>query len=105
MSQNKKNKSLGFLRRNDKTKEKSPDATGTIAIQRHLLEELLSQMDKANADEITANLAAWSYNNENDQFLSVELSPKYVSKKTAKTFPKRNPFAVISQKGNKLPYC
>jgi hypothetical protein len=70
-----KQKSLGSLRIQQKTKPRSPELQGTIRIQRHTLEAISKQLDDNN--EVIANLAAWKHHDGNDFYLSVELSPKY----------------------------
>ena len=70
-----KHKSLGSLRIQQKTKPRSPELTGTIQIQRHTLEAIMTQMD--DDDDVVANLAAWKHHDGKDHYLSVELSPKY----------------------------
>lgn len=78
----KKQKSLGSLRIQQKTKPRSPELKGTIRIQRHTLEAIINQMDED--DEVTTNLAAWKHHDGNDFYLSVELSPKYESQSVGK---------------------
>ena len=80
-------KSLGSLRIQQKTKPRSPELKGTIRIQRHTLETIISHME--DDDEVIANIAAWKHHDGNDFYLSVELSPKYegnsVGKRERKT--------------------
>jgi hypothetical protein len=78
----KKQKSLGSLRIQQKTKPRSPELKGTIRIQRHTLEAIFNQIDDYH--EVIANLAAWKHHDGNDFYLSVELSPKYESKSVGK---------------------
>jgi|688.fasta_scaffold1081071_1 hypothetical protein len=73
----KKQKSLGSLRIQQKTKPRSPELRGTIRIQRHTLEAISNQID--DDEEVIANLAAWKHHDGNDFYLSVELSPKFKS--------------------------
>jgi hypothetical protein len=81
----KKQKSLGSLRIQQKTKPRSPELKGTIRIQRHTLEAITNEMD--DDDEVTSNLAAWKHHDGNDFYLSVELSPKYESQSVGKRRP------------------
>jgi hypothetical protein len=70
--------SVGVLKKHQKTKEKSPDLTGQINIQRHTLEVLASQLMATTADEVTCNIAAWnSRGYDGEPFLSVVISPRY----------------------------
>jgi hypothetical protein len=78
----KKQKSLGSLRIQQKTKPRSPELRGTIRIQRHTLEAFLNQID--DDYEVIANLAAWKHHDGTDFYLSVELSPKYESQSVGK---------------------
>jgi hypothetical protein len=73
----KKQKSLGSLRIQQKTKPRSPELKGTLRIQRHTLEAISSQI--SDDDEVIANLAAWKHHDGNDFYLSVELSPKFAN--------------------------
>ena len=90
----KQKKSLGFLRKAQKTKERSPDCVGPIKIQRTTLETLMNQLEQSDANELEANLAGWQNQDRKGQFLTVELSPKYVSKKS-----------VVKPKGANLFSC
>jgi hypothetical protein len=71
----KKQKSLGSLRIQQKTKPRSPELKGTIRIQRHTLEAISNQIN--DEEEVIANLAAWKHHDGKDFYLSVELSPKF----------------------------
>jgi hypothetical protein len=71
-------RSLGALRKAPKTKPKSPDVQGTMKAQRHTIAVLVKQLAETNADEITCNLAGWFNRDSSGQYLTVELSPRYV---------------------------
>ncbi len=43
--------SLGFLRKTEKTKPRSPDLTGTLQLQRHTLEAIVKQFKESDADQ------------------------------------------------------
>jgi hypothetical protein len=77
-NQIKRKKSLGKLRQHQKTKLRSPDATGKLYIQRHTLVEILRQLDETGGDEITCNIAGWKNTDQDGQYLSVEVSPEFV---------------------------
>jgi hypothetical protein len=69
-------KSLGALRKAEKTKPRSPDLIGQLHIQRHTLREIVAQAKETDDEEVICNLAAWR--NEDRQgatYLCVELSP------------------------------
>ena len=71
-------RSLGSLRKATKTKDRSPDFTGTLKLQRHTLETIAKQFKDGDADEIECCLAGWRNSDPNGHpYLSVELSPKY----------------------------
>jgi len=72
-------RSLGALRKNSKTKPKSPDLTGQIKLQRHTIETIAKQFERTESDEVVANLAGWENSDHSGQYLTVELSPRYVS--------------------------
>jgi hypothetical protein len=73
-----KKKSLGALRKHQKTKPRSPDATGKLYFQRHTLAEICRQLKEGSGDEISCNIAAWRNNDQHGQYLTVEVSPEYV---------------------------
>jgi hypothetical protein len=76
---NKKKKSPGALRKHQKTKLNSPDATGKLYFQRHTLAEICRQFDEVCGDEITCNIAAWRNNDQRRPYLTVEVSPLFVA--------------------------
>ena len=78
--QNKKKKSLGALRKHQKTKPNSPDATGKLYFQRQTLAEICRQLDEVGGDdEIACNIAAWRNNDQRGPYLTVEVSPQFVT--------------------------
>jgi hypothetical protein len=77
--QNKGKKSLGALRKHQKTKPRSPDATGKLCLQRHTLTEISRQLDEIGGDEISCNIAAWRNNDQRGPYLTVEVSPQFVA--------------------------
>ncbi len=75
-------RSLGSLRKTEKTKPRSPDCTGTMKIQRHTLETIAKQFQEADATEIDCCLAGWRNSDQNGHpYMTVELSPKYVARR------------------------
>jgi hypothetical protein len=77
------NRSLGDLRNAPKTKENSPDVKGKMKLQWHTLKVLIQQMEESDTDEIVCCLAGWFHGKGDGKFISVELSPLFVSKKAA----------------------
>jgi len=74
--------SLGSLRKATKTKERSPDFTGKLKLQRLTMEVFAKQFKETDADEIDCCLAGWRNTDANGQpYLSVEISPKYVARR------------------------
>ena len=71
-------RSLGALRKNTKTKSRSPDLVGTLALQRHTIEVIAKQFEETGGDEITCCLAGWTNHDANGPYLTIEISPKYV---------------------------
>src|SRR6266404_61328 len=59
--------SIGELRKNTKTKIQSPDWTGKIQLQRHLLKELARQMNETKGSEVFAS-ATMRWDEEEEEF-------------------------------------
>jgi hypothetical protein len=74
----KSKRSLGALRPNqNKTKPKSPGLIGELHFQRHTLEEICRQLDEDSA-EVVCNIAGWKNRDQQGEYLTVEVSPKFV---------------------------
>ena len=71
-------KSLGILRKAHKTKPRSPDATGTLAIQLHTLLAIVKGFDANRDDEVICNIAGWKNQDRQGPYLTVELSPRFL---------------------------
>ena len=69
--------SLGTLRPNNKTKDRSPDATGIIRIKRHLILALYQKLTESADDDVVANLAGWFYEDANGRYMRVQLSEEF----------------------------
>ncbi len=75
-------RSLGSLRKTEKTKPRSPDFTGTMKLQRHTLEIIAKQFQETDAGAIDCCLAGWRNTDANGQsYLTVEISPKYIARR------------------------
>ena len=74
-----KKRSLGKLRVPPKTKERSPDMTGTLCLQRHTAALILKAFENTDDDEAFCNIAAWVNQDHEGQYLTVEISPKYMA--------------------------
>ena len=64
--------------KNKKTKPQSPDATGKFHFQRHTLREIYGQLTDGD-DEVVCNVACWRNSDQYGAYLTVEISPKFVS--------------------------
>ncbi len=77
-----KKRSLGTLRKATKTKDRSPESTGTLKLQRHTFETIARQFQEAASDEVECCIAAWrNIDAKGESYVTVELSPKYVSRR------------------------
>jgi hypothetical protein len=73
-----KKRSLGALRKAPETKSRSPDLAGQLSLQRHTMEAIAKQFEGTNGEEVVCCLAGWINQDSSGQYLTVELSPKYV---------------------------
>ena len=74
----KQKRSLGTLRKANKTKPKSPDLTGQMKLQRHTAAAIIEQFGQDHVEEIVCNIAGWRNEDYNGLYLTVELSPRFV---------------------------
>ena len=70
--------SLGALRKNNKTKPKSPDLTGQMKLQRHTAAAIVERFNHDGIEEVICNIAGWKNQDHNGPYLTVELSPRFV---------------------------
>ena len=75
----KQKRSLGALRKNNKTEPKSPDLTGQMKLQRHTAAAIVEQFSHDGIEEVVCNIAAWRNQDYNSSYLTVELSPRFVA--------------------------
>ena len=73
-------RSLGILKKAEKTKPRSPDLIGTIKIEEHTLKTLVDHYKESGS--LTANLAGWVYADKQGKRITVELSPRYQKRAT-----------------------
>jgi hypothetical protein len=71
-------KSLGLLRKAQKTKPRSPDVTGKLCFQRHTLAAIVKDLEQKGGNEVTCNIAGWLNYDQHEQYLTVEISPRFV---------------------------
>jgi hypothetical protein len=86
-------KSLGALWKAKKTKPRSPDVTGKLSLQRHTLAAIVQEIAKTGSEEVICNIAGWVNRNQHGEYLTVEISPRFVPHKQQS--PKRGIFAFI----------
>ena len=79
----KQKRSLGTLRKANKTKPKSPDLTGQMKLQRHTAAAIVEQFSHDNIEEVVCNIAGWRNQDHNGPYLTVELSPRFVARTQA----------------------
>jgi len=72
--------SLGTLRKNNKTKPKSPDLTGQMKLQRHTAAAIVEQFRHDGIEEVICNIARWKNQDHLRPYLTVELSPRFVAR-------------------------
>ena len=71
-------KSLGKLRKANKTKPRSPDVTGKLTLQRHTLTAIVKDLEETGGVEVICNIAGWLNHDQLGRYLTVEVSPRYV---------------------------
>jgi hypothetical protein len=74
----KQKRSLGALRKANKTEPRSPDLTGQMKLQRHTAAAIVEQFSHDDIEEVVCNIAGWKNQDYNGPYLSVELSPRFV---------------------------
>ena len=75
-------RSLGSLRKATKTKDRSPDFTGTLKMQRYTMDTIAKQFKDTDAEETNCCIAGWRNTDANGHaYLSFEISPKYVARR------------------------
>ena len=70
-------RSLGALRKANKTKPRSPDLTGQLKLQRHTAAAIVEQFNQDHIQEVVCNIAGWKNQDHNGSYLTVELSPRF----------------------------
>jgi|HubBroStandDraft_6_1064221.scaffolds.fasta_scaffold462777_2 hypothetical protein len=71
-------RSLGELRRANKTKQRSPDVTGKLRLQRHTLQAIVRDLKETDGGEVICNIAGWKNQDQHGPYLTVEISPRFV---------------------------
>jgi hypothetical protein len=97
-----KKRSLGALRRAEKSKPRSPDMIGQLKLQRHTLEAIAKQLSSLDDDEIVCNIAGWLNHDYQGTYLTIEISPKFplsVSRQSV-TVPRSDLSAFLGDQGD-----
>jgi len=77
-----KKRSLGALRKTPKTKDRSPDSTGILKLERHTFDAIAKQFRETDADTIDCCIAGWrNTDSKGERYVTVEISPKYVARR------------------------
>jgi hypothetical protein len=76
----KQKRSLGTLRKANKTKPRSPDLTGQMKLQRHTAAAIVEQFSHDDVEEVVCSIAGWKHQDYRGPYLSVELSPRFVAR-------------------------
>ena|SRR5271155_6227374 len=80
-------RSLGTLRKAEKTKPRSPDLVGQLGLQRHTMAIIAKQFKETEDEEIQCCIAGWRNSDHQGSYLTVELSPRYASRRSEPTKP------------------
>ena len=80
-------RSLGALRKATKKKPKSPDLIGTMRLPRHTIQAILKDVADPEFEDVVCNLAGWRNDDHQGPYLTVEISPKYVSREASPARP------------------
>ena len=84
-----KKRSLGALRKAEKTKAQSPDMTGLMRLQRHTLETISQQLDETGGDEIVMlHRGLGKRRRRMVNILQWRLSPRFVKRAYRPTYRK-----------------
>jgi hypothetical protein len=82
-------RSIGKLRPTVRTKPKSPDFTGKLALQESTLAALWQQMQSTSGDEILCNIAGWVNIDSQGKYLTIEISPPFPQSESNRPQPNR----------------
>jgi hypothetical protein len=75
-------RSLGKLRRNSCMTAKSPAMVGQLTLQRHTFDAIATQFSDQEGDAVVVNIAAWVNHDALGQYLTTEISPRFVSRQS-----------------------
>jgi len=77
MSKQYKKHSLGTLRQATRTKDKSPNILGQIALQCSDVIAIHRYLQQTGRDEVICNIAGWFYEDSQGRCITVQISPPY----------------------------
>jgi len=78
-------RSLGTLRPAVRTKDRSPNVIGPIAIQRSDSTEIQRIFQETGCEEVICGLAGWFYTDAQGKCITVQLSPPYGRRPVVRT--------------------
>ncbi len=84
---------LSLARDQKNRKLRAPDFTGKIKIHKRLIQTWADQLfEQGSPSELIASAAIWlNFNDDGTQFLTLEISPHFPSRKPIATPPKNKP--------------
>jgi len=77
--------SLGTLRQAARTKDRSPNLLGKLALQRSDFVEIQRHFQDGRRQEVVCGIAGWFYSDDEGSLIQVQLSPPYVKKPVVDT--------------------
>jgi hypothetical protein len=77
----------GGVEKSYQKKPKSPDLIGTMRLQRHTIQAILKDVADPEFEDVVCNLAGWRNDDHQGPYLTVEISPKYVSREASPARP------------------
>jgi hypothetical protein len=95
-----KKRSLGKLRKSPKNKDKSPDMTGSLHLQRHTAVAIVKSFEDIDVDEVVCSIAGWVNQDRDGQYLTIEISPEFVSRQFRPLNANRLDFIFDNQEDN-----
>jgi hypothetical protein len=54
--------------------------TGSLRLQRHTAIAIIKPFEDSDVEEVACNIAGWVNQDRDGQYLTIEVSPKYVSR-------------------------
>ncbi len=76
-------RSLGSVFPTASNNERAPHFTGKGTLQGQFIRTMVVQLQKSNNDQVEVNFAVWCNETDFQRFLTIEVSPRFVAKRTA----------------------